>query len=211
MLQLLAYTLFQKSPGGHLKTQISGPYPQSLWSFGSGMKLVSLHLSWVPRWCFCCWSGAHTWGTTALSCLLKTERSNNIGILLGSVKIHKLFIHYVPGMMRAIMDSRPHLIGMVPAPSRSWSHSIMTTSSGGGQVSSSPLFHPWGKWRSQSMLCGPHSADHCVTTRTFHSPNPCVPLCLLPVYFSDVVTLFLTLRWIFLILLHVSILSCFSF
>lgn len=153
MLQLLAYTLFQRSPGGHLQTQISGPYPQSLWSFGSGVRLVSLHLSCVPRWCFCCRSRDHTWGTTALSGLLKTERSNTVGILLGSVKIHKLFSHYVPGMMQAITDSGPHLIGMAPAPPRSWARSIMTTISEGARYYHHPCFtHEGNEGQSQCSV-----------------------------------------------------------
>ena len=34
--------------------------------------------------------GLGTWGTTALHCLLKTERTNNIGIMLTTVKT----LHY---------------------------------------------------------------------------------------------------------------------
>lgn len=84
----------------------------------------------------------------------------------------------------------------------------------GSQVWSLSPFHPWGEWRSKSMHWCCHSADRCFTIPDLWLSKPLsFPLCLLPLCLLDVVTFFfflLTSRLIFLMLLNVSFLSCFS-
>lgn len=90
------------------------------------------------------------------------------------------------------------------------SHSIMTTSLE-SRVLSFSMIHPGGTWRAKSVLRWATQLILEWPSQTFdsasHCPVPCVS-CLHAIL--DVVTFFLTLRLIFLILLDVSFLPCFS-
>lgn len=64
------------------------------------------------------------------------------------------------------------------------------------------------KVKVSPLMC--YSADLCMASPELWLCKPLsFPLCLLPLCLLDVVTFFLTLRWIFLILLDVSFLPCF--
>lgn len=79
------------SPRGCLKLKLLGPTPRVSDSPGLGAAGDSALVASSPGGC-CCWVRT-TLREPLLSAACSKWRSNNIGTLHGSVKIHKLFIH----------------------------------------------------------------------------------------------------------------------
>lgn len=125
----------------------------------------------------CCQSGDHTWSPAGLNCLLKTERSNNIGILLGSVKIHKLSIHSkILSHLRCTGHSASYAIDGSGSCCLGWV-SLGHDSHPGSRVLLLSIIHPAGTRRSKSVLWCATRLIFAWPTRSFDSASHCPFYC----------------------------------
>lgn len=111
--------------------------------------------------------------TPALSCLLKTVRSNNTGTwLASSVKIRKWCIRYEPGTVRTIADSRLRLVGTLLVLGADLVQSFRPSPETVGCYHDSCSTHGGEEGQSQRFV---ELTQLIVVSpsRTFRSPNHC--------------------------------------